>query len=235
MAAGVVADATAGADLELEVRRSAEARQDFPWRWPTSRWRPVGAVARRQSTWTRIPSLGGITDRRNVTGPFRTRARTRVAGPVGALGTSIAGAAGADCSGSLPSMADDPDSLELEDDPESLGPDDDGSSSVDPDDDPESLDDAADDDPESGDAAAYPAPVPSPGRVASTPQAMARPASKRLLFTVGFATSVRRSRREDPGAEQHESDEGRREVGEHQHRDFHRSTWLRDEAVQRVQ
>jgi hypothetical protein len=137
-------------------------------------------------------------------------------------------------------MADDPDSLELEDDPESLGPDDDGSSSVDPDDDPESLDAAGGDpesldDPESGDAAAYPAPVPSPSRVASTPQAMARPASKRLVFTVGFATSVRRSRREDPGAEQHESDEGRREVGEHQHRDFHRSTWLRDEAVQRVQ
>jgi hypothetical protein len=31
VAARVVADATAGADLELEVRRSAEARQDFPW------------------------------------------------------------------------------------------------------------------------------------------------------------------------------------------------------------
>jgi hypothetical protein len=124
------------------------------------------------------------------------------AGPVGALGTSIAGAAGADCSGSLPTAGEDPDSLELEDDPESLGPDDDGSNSVDP-----------DDDPESGDAAAYPPPVPSPSRVASTPQAMARPASKRLVFTVGFPTSVRRSRREDPGAEQHESDEGRREVG----------------------
>jgi hypothetical protein len=206
VAAGVVADATAGEDPDPEVRpvrSEAEARQEFPWavahqsvearrsRGPAAvhldrapqPWRDHRSAERHRT----FPDSCPDSCRRVQSEHWAPRSPER---------------AGADCSGSLPTAGEDPDSLELEDDPESLGPDDDGSNSVDP-----------DDDPESGDAAAYPPPVPSPSRVASTPQAMARPASKRLVFTVGFPTSVRRSRREDPGAEQHESDEGRREVG----------------------